>query len=147
MHLGRLLAVGLLCLPAFSQTQPGHVIADRPLKTHLNFVSPRVWSSLDAPTPHVEGTEVLLRGVSEYRLPMKRATPEPAFPVGRYPAVLRQPIEWADNTVCYTIDSYVVARDGKDSDAVHPVGSSTCIRGSQIHLKSADVTVESVKPE
>jgi hypothetical protein len=39
--------------------------------------------------------------------------------------------------ICYTIRSYVVARDSKDSDSTHPVKSSTCLPGSRYHLKTA----------
>ena len=39
---------------------------------------------------------------------------------------------------CYAIRSYMVARDSKDSDSVHPVGSSTCIPTSRYRLKTAD---------
>ena len=41
-------------------------------------------------------------------------------------------------TTCYAIRSYVVARDNKDSDSVHPVGYSTCIPTTRFHLKTAD---------
>ena len=39
--------------------------------------------------------------------------------------------------ICYTIRSYVVARDAKDSDSTHPVKSSTCQPGSRYRLKTA----------
>jgi len=42
-----------------------------------------------------------------------------------------------DGTLCYTIRSYVVARDSKDSDSVHPAGYSTCQPASRYRLKSA----------
>jgi len=41
--------------------------------------------------------------------------------------------------ICFTVRSYVVARDSKDSDSVHPVSSSTCQMGSRYRLKTADV--------
>ena len=43
-----------------------------------------------------------------------------------------------DNTVCYTIRSYVVARDEKDSDSTHPVSSSTCRRASRYLMKEVE---------
>jgi hypothetical protein len=46
-----------------------------------------------------------------------------------------------DDTLCYTIRSYVVARDSKDSDSVHPVGYSTCQPASRYRLKSAEMRV------
>ena len=44
-----------------------------------------------------------------------------------------------DDTLCYTIRSYVVARDSKDSDSVHPVGYSTCQPASRYRLKTAEM--------
>src|ERR1700730_4718700 len=42
------------------------------------------------------------------------------------------------DATCYTIRSYVVARDSKDSDSPLPAGYSTCPRASRYHLKSAE---------
>jgi hypothetical protein len=47
------------------------------------------------------------------------------------------------DTTCYTIRSYVVARDSKDSDSTHPAGYSTCRPSDRYHVKSADIRVES----
>ena len=44
-----------------------------------------------------------------------------------------------DDTVCYRIRSYVVARDNKDSDSVHPVGYSTCQPASRYRLKKTQI--------
>jgi len=44
-----------------------------------------------------------------------------------------------DDTVCYKIRSYVVARDSKDSDSVHPVGYSTCQPASRYRLKKTQI--------
>ena len=41
------------------------------------------------------------------------------------------------DTVCYTIHRLKVARDSKDSDATHPVSSSTCLPASQYQTRSA----------
>ena len=53
---------------------------------------------------------------------------------------------WLNDNTCYFIHSYQVARDKKDSDAVHPVKSTTCLPGGRFHVKSADVRVQSVQP-
>ena len=45
----------------------------------------------------------------------------------------------SEDTICYSIRSYVVARDEKDSDSTHPVGSSTCQPVSRYGLRSADL--------
>jgi hypothetical protein len=44
-----------------------------------------------------------------------------------------------DDTVCYKIRSYVVARDSKDSDSVHPVGYSTCQPASRYRLRKTQI--------
>jgi len=63
----------------------------------------------------------------------------------------RQPFRWVfqnddivmetlgDDTLCYKIRSYVVARDSKDSDSVHPVGYSTCQPASRYRLKKTQI--------
>lgn len=45
----------------------------------------------------------------------------------------------SEDTVCYFIRSYVVARDNKDSDSTHPVSSSTCQPINRYGLRSADL--------
>jgi hypothetical protein len=47
------------------------------------------------------------------------------------------------DTTCYTIRSYVVARDSKDSDSTHPAGYSTCRPSNRYQLRSADMRVDS----
>lgn len=42
------------------------------------------------------------------------------------------------DTTCYAIRSYVVKRDSKDSDSVHPVGYTTCVPATRYRLKTAD---------
>jgi hypothetical protein len=41
------------------------------------------------------------------------------------------------DSICYTIRSYVVARDAKGSDATHLVRSSTCQPASRFHVRTA----------
>lgn len=62
--------------------------------------------------------------------------------VQRLPAQFpRAPIldSLSEDTVCYSIRSYVVARDSKDSDFTHAVGTSTCQPASRYHVKSAQL--------
>jgi hypothetical protein len=47
------------------------------------------------------------------------------------------------DTTCYSIRSYVVARDSKDSDSTHPAGYSTCLPSDRYRLKSTEIRVES----
>ena len=44
------------------------------------------------------------------------------------------------DTICYSIRSYVVARDAKDSDSTHPAGYSTCRPASHYHVRTAEGT-------
>jgi hypothetical protein len=50
----------------------------------------------------------------------------------------------ADAT-CYTMRSYVVARDSKDSDSTHPVSYSTCQPASRYRVKTTEE--RSVSPQ
>jgi hypothetical protein len=43
---------------------------------------------------------------------------------------------------CFTIRSYVVARDSKDSEATHLVHTSTCQPASRYHFRSAELRQE-----
>lgn len=42
----------------------------------------------------------------------------------------------AGDSYCLKIRSYVVARDSKNSDSVHPVGYTTCVPASRFRLKT-----------
>ena len=48
-----------------------------------------------------------------------------------------------DGNLCYSIRSYVVARDRKDSDSVHPVGYSTCVPAKRYGLKKTVIQQQS----
>jgi len=41
-----------------------------------------------------------------------------------------------DDSYCLKIRSYVVKRDSKDSDAVHPAGYTTCVPASRFRLRT-----------
>ena len=43
-----------------------------------------------------------------------------------------------DDATCYTMRSYVVARDSKDSDSTHLTAYSTCQRASKYRLKTTE---------
>ena len=120
--IGRLL-VGVLCLcslPAFTQAHP---TAGMPALSNI-------------PTTQI---------------PDFRTTPPPSAPWKIFPPApgkdktttfLVAPDETGLLTpdadkVCYAIRSYVVARDSKDSDSVHPVSYSTCQPASRYRLKKA----------
>jgi hypothetical protein len=50
----------------------------------------------------------------------------------------------AADTLCYSIRSYVVKRDSKHSDSVHPAGYSTCVPAARYRLKTADAVGHAV---
>jgi hypothetical protein len=47
-----------------------------------------------------------------------------------------------NDDLCYTMRTYVVAREDKTSDATHPVRHVTCTPASKFGFKSADVRVD-----
>ena len=55
------------------------------------------------------------------------------------PMAVRADARPGDDTLCYKIRSYVVARDNKDSDSVHPVGYSTCQPASRYRLRTTQI--------
>lgn len=62
------------------------------------------------------------------------------FPPMKVPesAVLQQ----QGDDICYTMRSYVVARDDNDSDATHLAHYSTCQKASRYRLKQAEVRAD-----
>jgi hypothetical protein len=44
-----------------------------------------------------------------------------------------------EDTLCFAIRSYVVARDSKNSDATHPVGYSTCRPAKRYGVKKVGI--------
>ena len=46
----------------------------------------------------------------------------------------------ATDFTCLSIRSYVVKRDSKNSDSVHPAGYSTCVPAKRFRLKTADAS-------
>lgn len=59
------------------------------------------------------------------------------------PMAVRADARPGDDTLCYKIRSYVVARDSKDSDSVHPVGYSTCQPASRYRLRKTQIQTDS----
>jgi hypothetical protein len=65
----------------------------------------------------------------------------PDTDAGMFDASLKPQVD--TDTACFSIRSYVVARDSKDSDSTHPVSYSTCVRSDRYHVKSAEIRSES----
>jgi hypothetical protein len=54
-------------------------------------------------------------------------------------------VEGTVENVCYKMRTYVVARDDNRSDAVRPVAYYTCLPGTKVAMKSAQIQL--VSPE
>lgn len=129
MFRNRLLVALCLCsLPAFAQE---HLLITENAGSNLqqapNFRTP------PAATPS-EPWRILPKPNSSKDKVLMLITPE----MGPEGITVSQGGPLEAEPTCYAIRSYVVARDKKDSDSVHPVGSSTCISTSRYRLKPAD---------
>jgi hypothetical protein len=138
-------AVILCTVSAFAQEQ--HHSATRANRAAEPDQSVRVTTSepwkivTDQPTDSRAGTNSLQqKQIDAYQIDRSRIDPN------------RRPFRWdpqvdpilmdgqlGDDTVCYKIRSYVVARDHKDSDSVHPVGYSTCRPASRYRLRTTQI--------
>jgi hypothetical protein len=125
-------ALALCALPAFAQDQgdqlPLSASSDSSsFLTSQYFVSAPSERPIAIPQSHSPSEDHILNGLPDGRRTIH------GFPM-QFPraAVLQT----QGDTVCYTIHSLKVARDSKDSDATHPVSSSTCLPSTQYQLKS-----------
>lgn len=109
-------ALALCSLPALAQNH----LPTTPSAGASVFPTPHYFSF--TPTPHV---------LSDF--PDERRTIHGLPLEFPRPAVLQSD----GDRVCYTIHSLKVARDSKDSDATHPVSSSTCLPANQYQTRSA----------
>ena len=130
MSYARLLLVALwLCsLPAFSQDHA--LIAG---KAGNNFQGIPDFRTPPAATPS-EPWRILPKPGSDRDQGLILITPD----LGPEGIIVSPDGPLAAETTCYNIRSYVVSRDSKDSDSVHPVGYSTCIPASRYRLKTAN---------
>ena len=61
------------------------------------------------------------------------------------PGFVSSDLRALDDTVCYSMRSYVVARDRKHSDSVHHVGYSTCQPASKYRLRTTATRTDSTR--
>lgn len=122
-----LFALWLCSLPASSQDQPliaGKVGSDvqgiPDLRTPPAATPSEPWRILPKPGSHGDQGLILI-------------TPD----LGPEGIIVSPDGPLAAESTCYNIRSYVVSRDSKDSDSVHPVGYSTCIPANRYRLKTA----------
>ena len=127
-----LLAVVLLlvCLPALAQSQ-------------------KRTSSPASAGPAAMATTLSAAKTSDANVQDKRQTQDGDLSLQFTPldlnsdhAILISPDGLGLDGVCYAIRSIVVARDSKDSDAVHFVRSSTCQPAGRYHFRTAELRQE-----
>ncbi len=160
MTLARLLPAALIVcsLPAFGQEQQTSNLPAFPASGHhdadVSVVSRDSGRAFDTSraTPATAGEPWRIApnltadlGSEKYNIGPDQFTVDlqgPYFKSGAHsrPLVLRADGQGADLT-CYTIRSYVVARDSKDSDSTHPAGYSTCRPSDRYQVKSAEFRV------
>lgn len=83
---------------------------------------------------------------SQVRKDMDRPTPDTKFllPNAAVRDFVIPPFALADGT-CFAIRSYVVARDSKDSDSVHPAGYSTCVPANKYRIRKVERSGEATQ--
>jgi hypothetical protein len=139
-----LTAVLFFAASAFAQEQLSS--ATRPSQTAVSEKSVQATTSepwkifLNQPTDWNAGKNRLQQfQIDAYKIDRSRIDPN------------RRPFRWGsqiddiqlgDDTVCYKIRSYVVARDNKESDSVYPVGYSTCQPASRYRLRRTQVQTD-----
>jgi hypothetical protein len=143
MTLARLLLAAILfcSLTAFAQDQPMSTT-----QTPGNSVA-SVISKASGPAP-LEPWKIIPNRSSDLnsdsmdriRVDQFRLDPGKVYPVA--PKFTFKARDWdgalGSDTTCYTIRSYVVARDSKDSDSTHATVYSTCQPASRYRLKTTD---------
>lgn len=146
----RFLAALLLCTAcAFSQEQPSP--AARPNRTaerdrSAQATTSKPWKIVLSQTAGLRaGANTLQQGqINEYKIDLSRMENGRPLRWGSQidPMVVALDGRRGDEAICYTIRSYVVARDSKDSDSVHPVSYSTCQPASRYRLRTTQIQTE-----
>jgi hypothetical protein len=115
----------LCCLPALGQDSP--LIRDNPSTNGLHAPEFRT-----APTPKPdEAWRIIPKSDKDGTLLLKSEMDRKGIAI-----LPDRPL--ATDVTCLSIRSYVVKRDNKNSDSVHPAGYSTCVPASRFRVKTAD---------
>lgn len=137
MALIRLFGTALLVCTAaaFAQTQNNSVVSGSAPTDSLksaDVASAEPWRILSQPASDETQHKLDRIKVDQFKIDrgsqVKLSAPNDAIALNSY----GQP---GDGDVCYAIRSYVVARDSKNSDSVHPVSSTTCVRAKHLELR------------
>jgi hypothetical protein len=150
MTLIRLLLASLLlcCLSAFPQDQkidtaqmPGNDISSFVANRDAAVTPSEPWKIIpDRPSAGSLDSADHIR-VDQFRVDQGQADPRTgkSKPEAKTRTLVMGPDgRLDDDATCYTMRSYVVARDSKDSDSTHLTGYSTCQRASKYRLKTTE---------
>jgi hypothetical protein len=155
MTLARLLAALVMCsLPAFAQD---HLKLVRPPENLFSlpcWIAPSTpaepWKIIPNRPAHLGSEENPLSHIrtDQYRLGQSEADcTHLSVRSGHLDAITTGPNKILDSdTTCYTIRSYVVARDSKDSDSTHRVSYSTCQPAARYQLKTTEMRSVTLYP-
>ena len=118
-----LATVALCCLPALSQDSP--LISENPGAKALQAPEFRTAPAAkpDEPWRIIPKSDKDRTFLITPEMDLKGVTPDGPL---------------ATDFTCLSIRSYVVKRDSKNSDSVHPAGYSTCVPAKRFSLKTAD---------
>lgn len=115
-----------------ANTEPWRIIPKQAQESNLPSLSTNL---LNTPTQSVD---------DDGRAPMILPGPDSKLrihiPSNGYPITL------PSDSVCYYIRSYLVARDSKDSDSTHLVGTSTCQPAARYRVKTTDPMPYVIQP-
>jgi hypothetical protein len=118
-------------------SEPWRIIPEQP---QANFaIAPLTTPSTDLANANAmeEQANILLATAeADHKRTFKFTTPDGKL------MVVTLPPEQSEGPTCYSIRSYQVARDSKDSDATHAVGESTCLPSSRYGVHTADQHVK-----
>ena len=120
-----LATVALCCLPALAQDSP--LISENPSTNGLQAPEFRT----APPAKPDEPWRIIPKSGKDRTFLI---TPE----MDRKGIVVSPDGPLAADMMCLSIRSYVVKRDSKNSDSVHPAGYSTCVPARRFRLKTAD---------
>jgi hypothetical protein len=132
MTLARLLLAALLIcsLPAFSQDQemstaqiPANGASVSGANRNAAATPSEPWKIIPNPPSDLNSDSADHVRVDQFRL-------------NQGPVISPWVVPLDADTTCYTMRSYVVARDSKDSESTHPAGYSTCQPASRYRVKT-----------
>jgi len=138
MALARILAALLLCC-SLSFAQKPTAASEAPTSSSAAS-SAEPWQIL---TPTTDASKTPLDGNQTDQGVIDPNNKSFRVAVPSDPMALNLYAQFGDDSVCYAIRSYVVARDSKDSDSVHPVSSSTCVPSRLYRYKKVKAQKES----